>query len=62
MADITAKTTLQAMERQPTGRELDFAAPTQYRFQVQKLPDVTFFYKLQIFLVLQLINYLNPHH
>ena len=43
MSTITAKTTLQAMERQPGGNELDFAAPTQYRFQVQKLPDVTFF-------------------
>ena len=43
MSTITAKTTLQAMERQPDGNELDFAAPTQYRFQVQKLPDVTFF-------------------
>jgi len=29
--------------RQPSGRELDFASPTQFRFQIQKLPEVQFF-------------------
>ena len=32
-----------AVLRQPTGRELDFASPTQFRFQIQKLPEVQFF-------------------
>lgn len=29
--------------RQPTSRELDFASPTQFRFTIQKLPEVQFF-------------------
>ena len=29
--------------RQPTSRELDFASPTQFRFSIQKLPEVQFF-------------------
>ena len=29
--------------RQPTSRELDFASPTQFRFIIQKLPEVQFF-------------------
>lgn len=36
-------TETKATIRQPTGRELDFAAPTQFRFQIQKLPEVQFF-------------------
>lgn len=36
-------TTIKATTRQPSGRELDFAAPTQFRFQIQKLPEVQFF-------------------
>jgi len=36
-------TETKATTRQPTGRELDFAAPTQFRFQIQKLPEVQFF-------------------
>ena len=28
--------------RQPTGTELDFASPTQFRFLIQKLPEVQF--------------------
>jgi hypothetical protein len=36
-------TTTNSQIRQPTGRELDFASPTQFRFQIQKLPDVQFF-------------------
>jgi len=32
-----------AVLRQPTGRELDFASPTQFRFSIQKLPEVQFF-------------------
>ena len=36
-------TTTNATVRQPSGNELDFASPTQFRFQIQKLPEVQFF-------------------
>ena len=36
-------TTTNATVRQPLGNELDFASPTQFRFQIQKLPEVQFF-------------------
>ena len=36
-------TTTNATVRQPAGNELDFASPTQFRFQIQKLPEVQFF-------------------
>jgi len=36
-------TTVNTMIRQPSGNELDFASPTQFRFQIQKLPEVQFF-------------------
>jgi len=36
-------TITKATIRQPAGNELDFASPTQFRFQIQKLPEVQFF-------------------
>ena len=35
-------TELNTTIRQPSGNELDFAAPTQFRFLIQKLPEVQF--------------------